>query len=214
MKHLSKDQHTIEQAKILGIPVPSQEEIDAKSYYQFDSFIKKTRHEIFLYLDRKPFLYEKYFNTKFTIAMFLASVKTQAFARGQDNDIDNYSHLLFDEMSPFNFLDYFSEFNDFIPLIAPYPDRLYDSLQRAVTQTAEFLEILEIFEGKNSQEELELSQEELELSQEEQADILSKSEVNSDPSLFPQENLSYFRKVFSLAFIATIFKFGSDKKEI
>ena len=42
----------------------------------------------------------------------------------------------------------------------------------------------------------------------------SQSEINSDTSLFPQENLSYFRKVFSLAFIATIFKFGSDKKEI
>jgi len=223
MTFLNQDKHLLQQAEKLGIQLPSIDEINKKNYREFESFIRKVRHDIFNYLDQDKFLYESHFQANFQITMFKSSIRVSAFHLSSQIDISKYDHLVFDALSPFNFLDYAQEFEELIPLVTKFPKRLFDSLETTIEKVEDFQEIL--YEFQHPEEFLEdqsLYQED-QLPQSTQSSDLLDSSKNPEletqtpkntPAPVKESKLTwnFFRKIFATSIATEISKIGPDKK--
>ncbi|MBT5346502.1 hypothetical protein HOJ01_04200 [bacterium] len=217
MTFLNQDTHLLQQAEKLGIKLPSQEEINQKNYQEFESFIRKVRYDIFNYLDQDNFLYESHSQAQFQITMFRSSIKVQAFHLSSKIDISKYDHLVFDAISPFNFLDYVQEFKEFIPIFSMFPNRLYDSLEITIEKVEDFQEILcefqhpeEFLETQSADQENESSVD-LKFNQESQ----SNQEINQNTQILEDSSKNkwnFFRKIFATSIATNISKIVSNKK--
>ena len=217
MTFLNQDTHLLQQAEKLGIKLPSQEEINQKNYQEFESFIRKVRYDIFNYLDQDNFLYESHSQAQFQITMFRSSIKVQAFHLYSKIDISKYDHLVFDAISPFNFLDYVQEFKEFIPIFSMFPNRLYDSLEITIEKVEDFQEILcefqhpeEFLETQSADQENESSVD-LKFNQESQ----SNQEINQNTQILEDSSKNkwnFFRKIFATSIATNISKIVSNKK--
>ena len=217
MTFLNQDTHLLQQAEKLGIKLPSQEEINQKNYQEFESFIRKVRYDIFNYLDQDNFLYESHSQAQFQITMFRSSIKVQAFHLSSKIDISKYDHLVFDAISPFNFLAYVQEFKEFIPIFSMFPNRLYDSLEITIEKVEDFQEILcefqhpeEFLETQSADQENESSVD-LKFNQESQ----SNQEINQNTQILEDSSKNkwnFFRKIFATSIATNISKIVSNKK--
>ena len=217
MRFLNQDAHLIQQAEKLGIELPTQEEINKKNYREFESFIKKVRHEIFNYLDQDNFLYESHSQAQFQITMFRSSIKVQAFHLSSKIDISKFDHLVFDALSPFNFLEYAQEFEEFIPVLSKFPDRLQSSLEMTIEKVEDFQEILYEFQHPEEFMELELIEEENEIiiNPEFNQEINTAEEIDQNTQNQEDSNKNkwnFFRKIFATSIATEISKIGSNKK--
>ena len=217
MTFLNQDKHLLQQAEKLGIQLPSVEEINQKNFQEFESFIRKVRHDIFTYLDQDKFLHESHSQAQFQITMFVTSIRVQSFHLSAQVDIIKYDHLVFDAISPFNFLDYAQEFEEFIPIVSMFPSRLLNSLEITIQKVKEFQEIL--YEFQHPEEFLETQS----ADQENQSSVDPKFNHESQISEELDQNTqildsssknkwNFFRKIFATSIATEISKIGSDKK--
>jgi len=217
MTFLNQDTHLLQQAEKLGIKLPSQEEINQKNFQEFESFIRKVRHEIFNYLDQDNFLYESHSQAQFQITMFTTSIKVKSFHLSSKVDISKYDHLVFDAISPFNFLNYAQEFEEFIPIVSKFPNRLYELLEVTIEKVEEFQEILYEFQHPEEFLETQSTEQENEDSVSSELNQESKATEELDHNNQSQEDSSenkwnFFRKIFATSIATDISKIGSNKK--
>ena len=149
--------------------------------------------------------------------MFRSSIKVQAFHLSSKIDISKFDHLVFDAISPFNFLDYVQEFEEFIPIFSMFPNRLYDSLEITIQKVEDFQEILcefqhpeEFLETQSADQENEYSVD-LKFNQESQ----SNKEINQNTQILEDSSKNkwnFFRKIFATSIATNISKIVSNKK--